>query len=90
VSTGCLQIDYYGYPADMDSDDDIPFDSDYSLYEFHQLIAEGVAVMCLKDEGSGSYSTLKGEYYQNLLDMKHSLNFQPDLSGSIEIDMGGK
>jgi hypothetical protein len=49
AGTDTIKMDYYKKANSMDSDSAVPFDGVYSLYGYHNLIIEGVVILCLQD-----------------------------------------
>lgn len=80
-----LKIDYYKKADDMTSDDDVPFDSDYSLTTYHNLVVLGTVIMCKRSMGV-DYSKEFAEYLAGLEIMKNNCRYNPDLSENMRIE----
>lgn len=79
ATTKALKIDYWKKPEALSDDDDIPFDGDYSLYPYHDLIIIGVVIMCKKDEGSWQeVQVLQVEYAALLKSLHDYVLMRPD------------
>jgi hypothetical protein len=86
-----IKLDYYKKPDAMVDDADEPFDNDYSLRGYHQLIILGVVVMCKKDEYKwADVQYLQQEYMMWLNLMKEYIRTKPDREAKIELKMPPK
>lgn len=81
-----LKIDYFVLPTNLIFDTDVPFNGDYSLYPFHDLIILGVVIMCKTDDNRyNEVQILKAEYYRLLDIMDKRIWDKPDKAGNISI-----
>ncbi len=79
-----LKIDYFKKPTALDSDDDEPFDGDYSLRQYHDLVILGVVIMCKHSMGE-SFVDDMALYKDGLDRMKDAVKFNSDLQENISV-----
>ena len=78
-----LKIDYYKKPAALTTDSCEPFDGDYALSAYHDLLIKGVVIMCRKDNGQDA-SALIQEYYALIKQMGDEIRTRPDIQEIIK------
>jgi hypothetical protein len=78
-STGTVRVDYYKRADDLSSDSDVPFDGDYSLYSYHDLIVYYTASRLFLMEGNVNAAAVYSQLYQSgLALMKEKFGVNPD------------
>lgn len=78
-STGTVRVDYYVRATDLASDSDVPFDGNYNLYQFHDLIVYYVASRLFLMEGNTNGGAVYSQLYQaGLALMKEKFGVNPD------------
>jgi len=86
ATSQALKIDYYKKPDDLILDTSEPWDGDYSLRAYHNLIVLGVSILCKKDEGNiTEMQSLQSEYNVMLNLMKQYIATKPDEQQKIKI-----
>lgn len=78
-STGTVRVDYYKRADDLSSDSDVPFDGDYSLYQYHDLLTYYTASRLFLMEGNVNGAAVYSQLYQaGLTLMKEKSGHNPD------------